>query len=111
MFIKLDPNISSDTNFYFFSMLSDRFQPLNNLAEKLIQKQGQVFVLSFTNVWLSTKNPKIIPLGPKPEIAAQFDDKIEHIKTFKKLNLSVNKTEIYDNFDDLKNKRKTYPFF
>jgi len=84
---------------------------INSLTRKLLKKQGRVFILSFTNVWLNIKNPNIVLLGPKPKVAERFDDKVEHIKTFKKLNLPVNKVEIYQNFKDLKKKRKDYPFF
>ena len=84
---------------------------IKNLTKKLLKKQGKLFILSFTSVWLDIKNPNIILLGPKPKVAERFDDKVEHIKTFKKLKLPVNKVEIYQNFEDLKKKRKNYPFF
>lgn len=184
MVSKLDPKLESDENYYFFSLLTDRFETLNklwaqqlenkfgkkfkpiyilpekhnklfeeenyivlnerheelkktwkrnriiymiypedlnrqfsesslvqDLIKKLVKKQGKVFVLSFTNVWLDIKNPNVVLLGPDSKVAGKFDDKIEHVKTFNKLGLPVNNVEIYSSFEDLKSKRKLYPFF
>jgi predicted ATP-grasp superfamily ATP-dependent carboligase len=184
MISKLDPNLLKDDNFYYFSMLSDRFEPLNKswaeglekrfhkkfkpifvlpfkhnqlfeednyivlnkrlfdlqkklkrkdvinliypedlnkqfcesefiqkLIKQLIDKQGRLFVLSFTSVWLDLNNPKITILGPNNKIAAKFDDKVEHIKVFEKLKLPINKTIIYQSFEELRKKHKEYPCF
>ncbi|HUD09578.1 MAG TPA: ATP-grasp domain-containing protein [Patescibacteria group bacterium] len=184
MVSKLDPNLLTDDNFYYFSMLSDRFEPLNkrwaeglekrfhkkfkpifvlpskhnklfeeenyivlnqaleklekrlgrnnitwliypedlnkqfsenklvkDLIKKLVKKQDKVFVLSFTDVWLNIDNPNVVLLGPDPKIAAKFDNKLEHIKTFETLGFKTNPTEVYKNFEELRTKRKEYPFF
>lgn len=84
---------------------------IKELIWKLIKKQGKVFILSFTNVWLDIHDPNVVLLGPNAKVAARFDEKIEHVKTFRKLNLHTNQTEIYSSFDELKAKRKEYPFF
>lgn len=184
MISKLNPNLLKDENYYFFSMMSDRFESLNkrwaeglekrfgkkfkpifvlpfkhnklfeeenyivlnqrlfdlqkqlkrqdilnliypedlnrqfcesefvqDLINKLIAKQGRLFILSFTNVWLNLNNPNITLLGPDNKVAAKFDDKVEHVNVFKKLGFKVNHTSVYKNYDELLLKQKDYPFF
>lgn len=184
MISKLNPSLLTDDYHYFFSMLTDRFQPLNqlwieqlekkfskkfkpiyvlpakhnklfeeenyiilnekqeelinklkknniiyliypedlnrqfsqsefvqSLVEKLIRKQKRVFIVNWTSVWLDIDNSSVTILGPKPEIAARFDNKVEHIKTFNRLGLSTNKTKIYKNFEELKSEEIKYPLF
>jgi predicted ATP-grasp superfamily ATP-dependent carboligase len=181
---KLSPDIATDDYNYFFSMLSDRFIPLNELwakslekrfnksfkpiyvlpfyhnrlfeeenyivlnewledvhrtmkrtdimnliypedlnrqfskspeikrlADQLIKKQGKVFVLSFSDVWFELKNPNIVLLGPDPKVAALYDAKIEHYRTFEKLGLETVKTTVYKDIQELRDKHTEYPFF
>lgn len=81
------------------------------LLDTLVKKQGTVHVLSFTSVWLDFKSSNIKVLGPEPNIAGHYDNKIEHVKLFKKLRLPINKVTIYDNFEQLKRRHKEFPFF
>lgn len=185
MIFKLDPFLLKDENYYFISLLTDRFGPLNenwakslekrfhkkfkpiyilssehnekykednyivinkqlyalqkklgkknithltypedlnkqlskskfaqNLIKKLIKKQGKVFVLCFSSVWLDFKeNPNVVILGSDSKVSEKYDEKIEQFKLFKKLNLPVNKFTIYSSFDELRKKQKDYPFF
>lgn len=84
---------------------------IRKLLDNLIKKQSKIFILGFSNVWLNLKDPRIILLGPKPSVAAKFDNKAKHIHVFKTLNLPYNTTRIFQNFDELLKGRKTYPFF
>jgi len=84
---------------------------INDLANKLIKKQGQVFVLSFTSVWLNLDNPKMIILGPKPSSTEKYDAKSEHYKTFKKLDIKTVETKSYKTIDALRQSKVEYPFF
>ncbi len=184
MIYKLDPNLETDSNNYFISLLTDRFESLNQrwaaglekrfgkkfmpiyvipsvhnklfreenyivinerlyqtqkqlhrknvvllsypedinrqfseskfiqkLLQKLIKKQSQVFILSFSNVWLNIENPKVVLLGPDCKVAEKLDDKAEHIRIFKKLGFEINDTEIYENFDELKSGHHNFPLF
>ncbi len=81
------------------------------LTHKLIKKQGRVFVLSFTSVWLDIDNPKVTILGPDSVVAAKYDAKIEHVRTFKKLGMETIKTTVYNDIQELRDKQKEYPFF
>jgi predicted ATP-grasp superfamily ATP-dependent carboligase len=83
---------------------------INEITKKLIEKQDRVFILGFTSAFLKLNNPKVIILGPDPKIATKFDNKIEHIKLFKKLNLHINQTKIHNTIDEIKTNKK-YPFF
>jgi predicted ATP-grasp superfamily ATP-dependent carboligase len=84
---------------------------IQNMTKKLIEKQGKVFVLSFTSVWLNINDPNVIILGPNPSIAAKYDAKKEHTKTFKKLGMDTIDTTIYKNIQELREKQTKYPFF
>jgi predicted ATP-grasp superfamily ATP-dependent carboligase len=181
---KLSPTITTDEHSYFFTMLADRFNPLNirwqkalekrfnkpfrpiyilpfrhnkyfeeenyivlndhlaslqkelersdiifliypedlnrqfcestqirRIVEQLIAKQGQVFVLSFTSVWLEFNNPKVVVLGPNGKVAAKYDAKSEHAKTFEKLGLPTIKTKVYRDFQELRTLQVEYPYF
>jgi predicted ATP-grasp superfamily ATP-dependent carboligase len=181
---RLSPKIATNDNHYFFSMLSDRFIPLNKIwAEKLEQrfghkfkpifvlpfwhnklfeeenylilnekleklhckmnrddiidliypedlnqqfsessdvkklikqlskKQGKVYILAFSSVWLKPLNENVIILGPNPEISAKFDAKITHHQIFKELGLPCIKTAVYRDINKLRAKQKTFPFF
>jgi L-amino acid N-acyltransferase YncA len=82
------------------------------LIEQLFAKQGIVYILPFTSVWLSiASNPKVKLLSPAPDVAALFDDKVEHIRIFQQLGIPANKTEIFMTFEEARTKQKMYPFF
>ncbi len=83
---------------------------IQKLMDKLIEKQGRVFILGFTSSHLKINNPKVKILGPPPKIATQFDNKIKQARLFHYLNLPRNKTRIYDNIKDVKSNEK-YPFY
>ncbi|MEW6408308.1 MAG: ATP-grasp domain-containing protein [Patescibacteria group bacterium] len=83
---------------------------IQDLINKLIEKQERVFILGFTSSCLDIQNPKVKILGPSPKIATQFDDKIKHIKLFHFLDLPRNPTRIYQSIEDIKSNEK-YPFY
>ncbi len=84
---------------------------IKELSEKLIKKQGKVFVLSFSNVWFELDNPNMVLLGPDPKIAALYDAKIEHYRTFEKLGIETVPTTVYNDVQELVDKQNEYPFF
>lgn len=85
---------------------------INSLINKLILKQERVFILSWTSSGLFLNNNKAIILGPDPSVATKYDNKIEQISLFKKLDLPANKTKIHKNFSSVKKiSGEQYPFF
>ncbi|MBI1857067.1 ATP-grasp domain-containing protein [Candidatus Saccharibacteria bacterium] len=84
---------------------------IENLTKKLIKKQGKVFVLSFTSVWLDIDNPNVVVLGPEGSVASRYDAKIEHIRTFKKLGMDTIQSTVYKSIEELRKKQTEYPFF
>lgn len=84
---------------------------IKDLINKLLKKQEEVYLLPFSSVWLDLENPHIKILGPHPEVATIFDDKVEHIRVFKRLGLQINTVEVYAGIEELKAKWKIYPFF
>lgn len=83
---------------------------LQNLMDKLLKKQERIFILGFTSSCLDLKDKRIIILGPNPKISTQFDNKIDHMKLFEKLDLPRNKTRIYNSIQEIKENEK-YPFY
>jgi len=83
---------------------------IQDLINKLVKKQGRVFVLGFTSACLDLENQKMIILGPSSKIATALDNKTEHIKLFESLDVPRNKTRIYSSINDIKEKEK-YPFY
>ncbi len=84
---------------------------IKDLADNLIKKQGKVFVLSFSNVWLDIDDPNIVLLGPDPTIAAVYDAKIEHYRTFEKLGVETIEATVYKDIQEVREQQAEYPFF
>lgn len=84
---------------------------IGTLLQKLIKKQGKVFILPFSSVWLNIDDPNVIILGPDKNVAAKFDDKAEHVRLFERLGINTNSTTIYKDFEELRRNHKEYPFF
>jgi predicted ATP-grasp superfamily ATP-dependent carboligase len=79
------------------------------LVDRLLKKQGRLFILDFTSSFLNFRNSKIVILGPDPKIVTKLDNKIEHIKIFKKLNVPRNKVKIYKSLDKIE--KAPLPFY
>jgi len=86
-------------------------QFINQLINKLVKKQGKVFILGFTSVWLDIDNPNVVVLGPDGALASRYDAKIEHVRIFKKLGMDTISSTVYENIEDLRKKQTEYPFF
>jgi predicted ATP-grasp superfamily ATP-dependent carboligase len=84
---------------------------IKKLAAELIRKQGKVFVLSFTDVWFELDDPNMVLLGPDPKVAALYDAKIEHYRTFEKLGLETIQHSVYEDVQELRKRQTEYPFF
>jgi predicted ATP-grasp superfamily ATP-dependent carboligase len=84
---------------------------IKDLSQKLIKKQGKVFVLSFSDVWFDLDDPNMVLLGPDPSVAALYDAKIEHYRTFEKLGMETIETVVYKDIQELRDNQKGYPFF
>lgn len=96
-----------DTNIEFSSSPT-----IKKIIKKLLIKQENVFVFPFTTAFLDIKNPKVITIGGKREIAQKFDNKINQALLFKKLGLPVNKTKVYSGKKDfLKDLNKAVPCY
>ncbi len=181
---KLSPEIITDDINYFFTMLSDRFEPLNarwqqalqrrfgvpfkpihvlpfkhnsyfeeenylvfnaqleelqakegrqdiinliypedlnrqfsesalvaGLIEKLLAKQDKVYVVGFTTVWLDMTNPDVVVLGPDTKLAGRLDNKVEHLRVFRELDLEINQASVYETFSELRDQQTEYPCF
>lgn len=83
---------------------------IKRLVQRLIKKQDRVFILLFTSSFLNLDDSKVQVLGPKPQIATKFDNKIEHIKLFNRLNLPRNEVRIYPSLKQLTSHEK-YPYY
>lgn len=83
---------------------------VKNLIDKLANKQRKVFILGFTSACLNLRDDRVIILGPNPEITNQFDNKVEHIRLFEKLDLPRNRTRVYNSINEIKANEK-YPFY
>lgn len=85
---------------------------IQDILNKLLKKQDQIFIMSFTSHGLSFNDKKIINIGPNHELVETYDNKITQIKLFERLNLQTPDASIYDNIDSvLSQKQLPYPFF
>lgn len=85
---------------------------IKRLIKNLAKKQDKIFITGFTTSFLNINYPKVVIIGPNPKIATKYDNKIEHIKLFRKLSLPRNKTHIFDNYHNLlKRTNSLLPFF
>lgn len=81
------------------------------LLKNLIKKQSQVFVLSFSSVWLHFTSKKVKILGPDAKLAEFYDNKIEHYRLFKKLGHKTVDYTLYPNLDTLIKTSPLFPYF
>jgi len=85
---------------------------VKKIIKKIVKKQDKLFLISFTSFGLENINKKIMNIGPNATIVAKYENKIEQIKLFKKLKLSVNETKIYKDVNQLlKNKKLIFPLY
>lgn len=80
------------------------------LLNRLIQKQGQVFVLSFSSVWLSMP-PGTVILGPDPVIAERLDSKTAHFEVFRELGFPTVAAQVHADFKSLRENQQRFPCF
>lgn len=112
--------IKKDTgkkNFIFLSEQDDINEEfcnsyfIRNLIERLIKKQGRIFILPFTTTNLLLRSSKVIILGPDPDVATKYDSKIEHKLLFDKLKLSRNEIRIFENLEAVRREMRRFPIF
>lgn len=85
---------------------------IKKITKKLVRKQNIIFMISFTSFGLDKIHPKIINIGPDASVVNKYENKIEQIKLFKRLNLPLNETKIYKNvYLLLKDKKVNYPIY
>src|SRR3989338_3307417 len=82
---------------------------IKNLADRLLKKQEQLPIYSFTTSFLKIKDPRWLILGPSPKISTHYDNKAQHYELFEKLNLPRNKARIFNDKKELLKKNHTFP--
>lgn len=112
--LHIDEGRSDVINLIYPEDLNKQFSEsalIKDLIDRMLQRQDKVFIVGFTTVWLDIPNPKVVILGPDPIIAAKFDDKAEHIRTFRKLGFEINEAHIYKDFAELRESHIQFPCF
>lgn len=84
---------------------------VNKLIRDLSRKQNRIFFIGFTSAGLNLDNERIINIGPQKEVAEKYDNKIDQIKLFKKLNLPRVRTNIHRNGKSLMKTNTYHPIF
>jgi predicted ATP-grasp superfamily ATP-dependent carboligase len=83
---------------------------LQTTINKIADKQGRIFILTWTNSFLNIPHPKVTIIGPNPKIVTHLDNKIEHIKLFTELDLPRNNVRVHNSIEEIKRLEK-FPFF
>lgn len=83
---------------------------IKDLCEKLLLKQKKIFLVGYTTSNLNITDKRIIILGPAPQIATKYDNKLEQIKLFEKLDIPRTNIRIYDSLAEIETKEQK-PFF
>jgi len=84
---------------------------IKSIIKKLQKKQNKIFIMPFTSSGLHFNDPKIILIGPKPDLVERLDNKINQLKIFKELNLPRNKVKIYKKFHEIQKDEINLPCF
>lgn len=84
---------------------------VNRLIRDLSRKQNQIFFIGFTSAGLNLGNKKIINIGPSKKVTEKYDNKINQIKLFKKLNLPKVRADIHRNAKSLMKINTDHPIF
>jgi hypothetical protein len=78
----------SASRFYQYDDLNEQLcgsSLVNELIDRLAARQGVVYVLGFTTVYLHFHDPRVRVLGPDPALAERYDDKGEQFRLFERL--------------------------
>ncbi len=70
-------------------------QTIQEIAAKLLKKQQTVFVYPFTTSFLDLPADVFTVLGPDSRLAKTYDNKVNQLKLFEKLNLPHNRANIF----------------
>jgi len=73
---------------------------IKDLSDQLLKKQDQIFIYSFTTSFMK-RAKGFTPIGPDPELATYYDDKIKHYELFSELDLPRNEVRIFSDLQDL----------
>lgn len=82
---------------------------IKKIVRKLINKQGRVFVYSFSSSGLRSEGGLVV-LGPKSNVVERYDSKVEQMKLFKKLKLPIIKRVEIPSIQQLKKNHPNLPF-
>lgn len=85
---------------------------VQEIANKLLQKQSEVFVFPFTTSFLESLGNEYKLIGPNSTVAKKYDDKVDQYELFEHLNLPRNKIKIFLSKDEvLRNPATILPFY
>ncbi|MBU1004750.1 MAG: ATP-grasp domain-containing protein [Nanoarchaeota archaeon] len=83
---------------------------IGGLVRQLIEKQGTVFILGFTSSFLRDFGSRVKVLGPNPGLSHHFDNKIEQVRLFNKLDVPCVRASIHQSIDSVLTENN-FPFF
>lgn len=76
---------------------------VREIANKLLEKQQNIYIYSFTTSFLDPADARWIVLGPSSDIAKEFDNKVRQFELFQELNLPTNEARVFSSSAELKN--------
>lgn len=88
----------------------NKSQEFRNLTKKILKKQEKVFLLLFTTSFLNIDQDNIIPIGPKPDIANYYDNKLTQFQLFESLGFDHTNYRFYTELQKIE-ELETLPFY
>jgi hypothetical protein len=85
-------------------------EEFKNIITKILENQDRVFFMSFTSSFLEINEKGFIYIGPKPDIATYYDNKLNQFKLFDSLGLRHTNFRYYKNQKEIKSSEKL-PFY
>lgn len=78
-----------------------RNKTIQDIANKLLEKQNTVYVYPFTTSFLDLPPDIFTVLGPDSKLTKKYDDKVSQIKLFEQLDLPRNNARVFKNEEAL----------
>jgi len=88
----------------------NRSKEFRKITKKILKSQDKIFLLLFTTSFLKLEQEEIIPIGPKPEIANFYDNKLTQFQLFESLGFDHTNYRFYTELQKIE-EMETLPFY
>jgi predicted ATP-grasp superfamily ATP-dependent carboligase len=103
LLINSGPNENVEVNLEYedLNKIFSESEIVQGIIEKLLKKQGRIFIIPFTSKGMKLRSRKVILIGPSPVLAEKLSNKVYQCRLFKTLGLPAKDVECFENFAEM----------